>query len=114
MTGSELVKEIAGGRIRSGYLLAGGEPLLRDDALAAIEEAVLSSAPRDFNLDRLEVATSTPGRLEEALGNLPVMAERRLVVLREAEGLKGGVRDVIQPWKDKAMARRASGSMLDG
>ena len=102
MTGSELAKEIAGGRIRSGYLLAGGEPLLRDDALAAIEEAVLSSAPRDFNLDRLDVATSTPGRLEEALGNLPVMAERRLVVLREAEGrgpkLDEGWTQVIESW----------------
>ncbi len=86
MTGSELVKEIAGGRIRCAYLLAGGEPLLRDDALAAIEDAVLSSAPRDFNLDRLEVAHSTPGRLEEALDNLPVLSKRRLVVLREAEG----------------------------
>jgi DNA polymerase-3 subunit delta len=86
MTGSELEKEIGSGRIRSGYLLVGSEPLLRDDALAAIEEAVLSSAPRDFNLDRLEVASATPGRLEEALDNLPVMAERRLVVLREAEG----------------------------
>ena len=102
MTGSELVKEIAGGRIHSGYLLAGGEPLLRDDAFAAIEEAVISSATRDFNLDRLEVATSTPGRLEEALGNLPVMAERRLVVLREAEGrgpkLDEGWTQVIESW----------------
>jgi len=34
-------------------------------------------------------------------------------ILREAEGLKGGVRDVIQPWKDKAMARRASEGRLD-
>jgi DNA polymerase-3 subunit delta len=114
MTGSELVKEIAGGRIRSGYLLAGGEPLLRDDALAAIEEAVLSSAPRDFNLDRLEVATSTPGRLEEALGNLPVMAERRLVVLREAEGrgpkLDEGWTQVIESWL--ANAGEASTAVL--
>jgi hypothetical protein len=34
-------------------------------------------------------------------------------VLREAEGLKGSVRDVIQPWKDKAMARRASEGRLE-
>ena len=102
MTGSELAKEIAGGRIRSAYLLAGGEPLLRDDALATIEEAVLSSAPREFNLDRLEVAKSTPGRLEEALANLPVLAERRLVILRETEGrgpkLDVGWTRVIESW----------------
>jgi DNA polymerase-3 subunit delta len=102
MTGSELAKEIAEGRIRSGYLLAGGEPLLRDDALAVIDEAVLSSAPRDFNLDRLEVGRATPGRLEEVLDNLPVLAERRLVVLREAEGrgpkLDEGWTQVIESW----------------
>jgi DNA polymerase-3 subunit delta len=76
--------------------------LLRDDALAAIEEAVLSSGPRDFNLDRLEVGRATPGRLEEALDNLPVLAERRLVVLRETEGrgpkLDEGWTQVIESW----------------
>ena len=92
MTGTELEAELAAGRIRSAYLLAGTEPLLRDDALAAIEKAVLASAPRDFNLDRLDVAKSTPGRLEEALASLPVLAERRLVGLREAES-RGGKLD---------------------
>jgi DNA polymerase-3 subunit delta len=81
-----ILSELAGGRVRPAYLLAGAEPLLRDDALAAIESAVLDGAPRDFNLDRFEVAKATPGRLEEALDNLPIMAERRLVVLRETEG----------------------------
>lgn len=102
MTGSELVAEIAGGRIRSAYLLAGEEPLLREDALLTIEEAVLSSGPRDFNLDRLEVAKSTPARLEDALNNLPVLSERRLIVLREAEGrsakLDEGWTRVIESW----------------
>ena len=102
MTGPELAQEISAGRIRPAYLLAGGEPLLRDDALAVIEQAVLSSAPRDFNLDRLEVARSTPGRLEEALDNLPVMAERRLVILREAEGRASKLDEawtrVIEAW----------------
>lgn len=81
-----LRKELARGQVRPAYLLAGSEPLLRDDALEAIEAAVLADGPRDFNLDRLEVAGSTPGRLEEALAVLPVMADRRLVVLRETEG----------------------------
>ncbi|MFP6655972.1 MAG: DNA polymerase III subunit delta [Myxococcota bacterium] len=86
MTGLELAEELAAGQIRPGYLLSGVEPLLRDDALAAIESAVLGSGPRDFNLDRLETSSSTPGRLEEALASLPVLAERRLVVVRETEG----------------------------
>ena len=83
---SELLAELAGGTIRPGYLVAGAEPLLRDDALAGIEEIVLGDAPRDFNLERIELRQSTPGRLEEALLSLPFMAPRRLVVVREEEG----------------------------
>jgi DNA polymerase-3 subunit delta len=86
VTGMELAKELAAGQIRTAYLLAGVEPLLRDDALTAIESAVIGTGPRDFNLDRLETSGSTPGRLEEALASLPILAERRLVVVRETEG----------------------------
>jgi DNA polymerase-3 subunit delta len=99
---SELVRELAGGTLRPAYLLAGGEPLLRDDALAAIEAVVLGDGPRDFNLDRLEVGQATPGILEEALGSLPIMTARRLVVLRESEGrgpkLDGAWAAVIEGW----------------
>ena len=92
MSIGSLLEELSGGRVRPAYLLAGSEPLLREDALKAIESAVLSGGPRDFNLDRLEVGKDRPGRLEEALASLPVMAERRLVVLRETEG-----RGAVQP-----------------
>jgi DNA polymerase-3 subunit delta len=97
-----ILKELGEGTIRPAYLLAGGEALLRDDVLEAIDSAVLSGGPRDFNLDRLEVGKATPGRLEEALENLPVMAERRLVVLRETEGrgakLDASWGEVIASW----------------
>ncbi|MEE8166682.1 MAG: DNA polymerase III subunit delta, partial [Myxococcota bacterium] len=78
----QLLQELASGSIRPAYLLAGAEPLLREDALVGIEEKVLGEGPRDFNLDRLEVGQATPGRLEEALDSLPMMATQRLVVLR--------------------------------
>ena len=91
MKPAELAAELARGKLRPAYLLAGAEPLLRDDALEAIEAAVLDAGPRDFNLDRLEIGRCEPGRLEEALGTLPVMAARRLVVLREGDGRGGKV-----------------------
>lgn len=102
MNVGEIQRELAERRIRPAYLLAGAEPLLRDDALDAIEAAVIGDGPRDFNLERLEVGKVAPGRLEEALDSLPIMAERRLVVLREPEG-RGGKLDaawgsVIESW----------------
>lgn len=106
MTGEELIAEIEGGRLRPAYLLAGSEPLLRDDALDAIEAGVFGAGPRDFDLDRVDVARATPGRLEEALASLPVLAPRRLVVVREGDGrggkLDGGWTDAIEAWVTSA------------
>ncbi len=85
----ELRKELAGGTIRPAYLLVGEEPLLRDDALAAIHEAVLDGAAEDFNLDRMAGDSATAAAVRDAVGALPMMAKRRLVVLREPEGRRG-------------------------
>jgi DNA polymerase-3 subunit delta len=87
-----LRKELGAGRVRPAYLLAGEEPLLRDDALALLREHLLAGAPEDFNFDRLDGETTTAARLSEAVCTLPVMAQRRLVVLREPEPRRRGSR----------------------
>lgn len=89
MTPDELSAELASGRLRPAYLLAGTEALLRDRALAEIREAALAGAPADFNLDRLEGESAGPGELVDAVRSLPVLAERRVVVLREPEARRG-------------------------
>ena len=112
MSSAAVLKELADGKVRPAYLLAGSEPLLRDDVLAAIEATVLEGAPRDFNLDRLEVGQVSPGRLEEALDSLPMMADKRLVILRETEG-RGAKLDanwgaVIEGWLSRLDDRTPS------
>lgn len=86
---ADLYKELKKGTVRPAYLLAGAEPLLRDDALAAIRAAVLGGEADDWNLDRLPGEKTTPGALQDAVRALPVMAERRLVVLTEPERRRG-------------------------
>jgi DNA polymerase-3 subunit delta len=86
----ELEAELADGRVRPAYLLAGTEALLREDARRALETAVLGDAPRDFDLDRLEGDACTAAALEDALRVLPVLAPRRLVLLREPEARRRG------------------------
>lgn len=116
MNVSAILAELAKGAIRPAYLLSGAEPLLRDEVLAAISASVLGEGPRDFNLDRLDVGQSTPGRLEEALGSLPFMASQRLVVVREPEGRAGGGKldarwtGVLEAWL--GTARRDCGTVL--
>ena len=88
MTGDELRRELDAGTLRPAYLLSGEEALVRDDALERIRGSVLADGPADFNFDRLEGDATLPGALFDALRTLPVMAQRRLVVLREVVGLR--------------------------
>jgi DNA polymerase-3 subunit delta len=93
---AELAAELAAGKIRPAYLVAGEEPLLRDEALAALKRAVLAPGSEDFNFDRLEGDSARPAALLDALGTLPVMAEHRLVVLREPEAARGGGKALVE------------------
>ena len=89
MTPEELRESLAAGRLQPAYLIAGEEPLQREEALAALREHVLAGAPVDFNLDRLEAAGTSPAALADLLRTLPVMARRRLVELREPDAARG-------------------------
>jgi len=79
----DLDSELRGGRLRPAYLLAGDEPLLRDESLDAICRAVLADGLADFNFDSFDAKSLRPGTLLDALRSLPVMATRRLVLLRD-------------------------------
>ena len=96
MTLEELRAELAAGTLRPAYLLAGEEPLQRDEALAALRARVLAGAPVDFNLDRLDGVATTRAELIDALRTLPVMAPRRLVELREPEAPRAAGRGLAE------------------
>jgi DNA polymerase-3 subunit delta len=81
--------ELDAGAARSAYLVVGEEPLLRDDAVASIQKRVLEDAVNDFDLDRIDGDTATPAALLDAVGTLPVLAPRRLVIVREPEAGRG-------------------------
>jgi DNA polymerase-3 subunit delta len=94
VTLEELRAELGAGRLRPAYLLAGAEPCLRDDALAAILEAALGCGSREFDLDRLEGDATSPGRLLDVVRMLPVLAPRRVAVLREPEARRGAAAEL--------------------
>ena len=91
----QLVAELGDGQIRPAYLLLGEEPLLRDDALAVIRDAVVPAGTRDFNLDRLSGDTTSVAALRDTVATLPVMAERRLIVLVEPENRRAPSRSRV-------------------
>jgi DNA polymerase III subunit delta len=70
------------------YYFHGPEDLLKDEALRAILDRALDPALRDFNLDQRSAGELDADSLFGLCTTLPMMAERRAVVLREVEGLK--------------------------
>jgi DNA polymerase-3 subunit delta len=112
VTPEELAAELGAGGLRAAYLLAGEEPLLREDALRALREAVLAGAGEAFDFDRLDAARLSAGALEDALRTLPVVAPRRLVWLDEPDASRGGVADALPELLAGQGAAGPGGSVL--
>lgn len=68
------------------YLLHGDNEFLKDEKVADIIVRLVDPATRDFNLDLLRASDLDAGRLSAVLDALPLMAERRVVVLRDPGG----------------------------
>jgi DNA polymerase III subunit delta len=78
------------------YFLHGAEGFLREEALARIVGAHLDPATRDFNLDNLRGDEVTAEALASILATPPMMAEWRVVVLRDAQQLGQKAREVVE------------------
>ena len=71
--------------LASLYLIVGEEDLLRDRALAALKTVALGDGENDFNCQVLYGGEVSGGEIAGAVAEVPVFAERRLVVVKAAE-----------------------------
>lgn len=72
----------------SVYLLHGDQPLLIQQAIDALRELVIQGQAEDFNLDRFDVSEHPDAELiTQAVRTLPMMAPRRMVLVRHADQL---------------------------
>lgn len=88
-----LLKSAAPGGV---YFLHGEEAHLREEALRCVVQAHLDPASRDFNLDQVRGSEVTPETLASLLATPPMMAEWRVVVVRDAQGLSPKAREVVE------------------
>jgi len=70
------------------YYFHGDEDVLKDEAVRALVELVVDPSARDFNLDRRSAADLDPGAFHSLVNTPPMLAPRRVVVLRGLEDLK--------------------------
>lgn len=69
------------------FYLHGDDEFRKEEAVRALIEAHLDPSTADFNLDPLRGSEVSPETLASVLATPPMMAEWRVVVLREVEGL---------------------------
>lgn len=83
----ELMAEIAGGDIRSFYLLHGDEEYEREALLAVMIEALAPDQARDFNVDTIRAERFELLDFLQLYEAYPMMAQTRLVILRDVQDL---------------------------
>lgn len=70
------------------YYLHGGEDVLKDEAIRALLERALEPGARDFNLDQRRAAELDPEAFHSLVNTSPLLASRRVVVIRGLEELR--------------------------
>src|SRR5262245_58203501 len=80
------------------YVLASAEPLLLDRALTALRDRTVPDALRAFNLDAIEGKGATAARILAAARTVPMMAERRLVLVRDLAAMSAAEMAALVPY----------------
>lgn len=87
---------VRSGDIPRAVYLHGEEDQLKDEVVRAILDKVVDPGVRDFNYDQRSAAQLDPESVESLCNTMPMMADRRLVVIRDVEA-----------WNKRARAKAA-------
>ncbi|MCB0793649.1 MAG: DNA polymerase III subunit delta [Flavobacteriales bacterium] len=91
----KIQRDVRAGAFKPVYLLHGEESFYIDRTAAEIEANALQEHERDFNLTVFYGKDTDPDTVKDACLRFPMMAERQLVVLREANAWKIDVFDKL-------------------
>lgn len=77
------------------YHFHGDDDFRKDDAVRRVLDAALDPSLRDFNLEQRRGGDLDPATLSSLLDTPPMMSDRRVVVVREADALRKGAREAL-------------------
>ena len=86
---------IKGGTFDGAYYIHGEDDFQKDDAVKQLVDAAIEPAMRDFNMEILRAQEADAKSLDAALSALPMLADRRIVLLRDVSALKKDARKVL-------------------
>jgi DNA polymerase III subunit delta len=105
----KILRDVIKRRVFDGaYYISGEDDYQKDDAVRQLIDAALDPASRDFNLDVRRGAELDAQTLGILLSTPPMMAERRIVVIRDAGTLKKDARKAL----DEYLKRPAADTLL--
>jgi DNA polymerase-3 subunit delta len=97
MLNKTLQKEFESGLPSPLYYLWSEESCFLEEALSGFVKTVMTSGPTDFNYDVFD-SSSRPQEIVDAALTLPVMAKRRLVVLKDFHELPASAVQALTPY----------------
>lgn len=80
----------------AAYYLYGDDDYLKEEAVRQLVDAAVDPGLRDFNLETRRGADLDAGTLGSLLGTPPMMADRRVVVVRDVAALKKDARQTLE------------------
>ena len=90
------------------YYLFGEDDFLKEQAARDLVEAAVDPVTRDFNLETRRASDLDAEALDALLSTPPMLAERRVVVLRDVDKLKKSARTLL----DRYLTRPAHDTVL--
>lgn len=85
-------------RFDGAYYVYGDDEYQKDEAVKQLVNAAVDPATRDFNLDTRRAADMDAESLGSLLGTPPMMAERRVTIIRDIGALKKGARAALDTY----------------
>jgi DNA polymerase-3 subunit delta len=91
-------KALAAGKLAPAYYLSGDDEHRKDALVRQVIESAIDPAMREFNVDMVRGADADAERLEPMLQTLPMLASRRVVVVRDTGSLRKDARSYIEKY----------------
>jgi DNA polymerase III subunit delta len=92
------------GSFEPAYYIFGEDDYQKEDAVKQLQFAAVEAATRDFNLENRRGSDLDGETLSTLLATPPMMANRRVVVIRDVGGLKKDSRKVLDAYLEKPAA----------
>ena len=91
VTFDSILQEISNKNLRPVYYLMGEEPYYIDQLAARFANDVLTESEREFNQTVVYAQDTNMGNILSLAKRYPMMAERQVIIVKEAQNLKGEI-----------------------